>query len=175
MPRSRSHLEKDDALIRLSKSYQLLAQSSGCLPRDHFLKPKFEEIMGDLEAEIAKTKNDPERTRQRSTSPMSMDPPASLGLLPSTTDPKVSSSPSPNIARPKPERRPTAEFFPPVVKKQPLTGFTPQKDSEIQNRGRRKQTHSRGTHSRPSRVEKKRKPPLTKSQKKWRRVLNRMN
>ncbi|RFN52062.1 hypothetical protein FIE12Z_3614 [Fusarium flagelliforme] len=160
MAESSSYSEKDGSFIQLSKSSQLLARSARCLPQHHRLKPKFEEIMGDLDAEITEMKHGPEGSRPTSADPMSIDPPASLGQQPSTTpnDLKVPSSPSPNIARPKPERRPTPDFFPKIKKGPPLAKFTPQQHWAIQNAGRRKPSQPRGTHSRPSRIEKKRKP-----------------
>lgn len=180
MAESSSYSDKDGPFIQFSKSCQFLARSARWLPQHHRLKPKFEEIMGDLEAEITKMKQGPEGSRPTSADPMSIYPPASLGQQSSTTptDLKVSSFPSSNIARPKPERRPTPDFFPKIEKKQPIVRLTPQQHSAIHNAGRRKPTQPRRTHSRPSRIEKKPKPKpkpeLTKSQKEWRKILNRM-
>nr|CEG04477.1 unnamed protein product [Fusarium clavum]CEG05762.1 unnamed protein product [Fusarium clavum] len=151
-----------ESLVQLSESCQLLEQSAGCLPRDHCLKPKFEELMGDLEAEILRMKKRSEGFRQTPPGSASIDTPPAV--------PKDSSSPSPNIARPKPERRPTPDFFPHVENKPPLTGFTPQKDSEMQNPGGRKSSRPHSLHSHSSRVEKKRKTALTQGQKDLRNI-----
>lgn len=166
MSESPNSPDGDESLIQLSQSCQLLAQSAGCLPRDHCLKPKFEELMGDLEAEILKMKKGSAGSRQTRTGSAFIDTPPA--------DSEDPSSPSPNIARPKPERRPMSYFFPKVEKRLPLTGFTPQQDREIQNAGRRKRSRSRSHNSRASRVEKRHKPELTRSQKDWRRIVKRM-
>ncbi|KAH7192794.1 uncharacterized protein B0J16DRAFT_333750 [Fusarium flagelliforme] len=162
MSESPNSPDEDESLVQLSESCQLLEQSAGCLPRNHCLKPKFEELMGDLEAEILRMKKGSEGFRQTPIGSASIDtPPAG---------PKNSSSPSPNIARPKPERRPTPDFFRRVVKRPPLTEFTPQQDYEMQNPGGRKPSHPHSLHSRPSRVEKTRKLELTPGQKVLRNI-----
>ena len=166
MSESPNSPDEDESLIQLSQSYQLLSQSAGCLPRGHCLKPKFEELMGDLEAEILEMKKGSAGSRQSQT-----------GSTPIDTTPTISedsSSPSPNIARPKPERRPTPEFFPKFRKEPPLTGFTPQEDFEMQNPGGRKSSHPCSFHRNPSRIEKRRKAMLTPGQKAWKRILKRM-
>jgi hypothetical protein len=162
MSESPNSPDEVESLVQLSESCQLLEQSAGCLPRDHCLKPKFEELMGDLEAEILRMKKRSEGFRQTPPGSASIDTPPAV--------PKDSSSPSPNIARPKPERRPTPDFFPHVENKPPLTGFTPQKDSEMQNPGGRKSSRPHSLHSRPSGVEKKRKIALTPGQKELRNI-----
>ena len=173
MSESPNSPDEDESLNRLSQSCQILAQSAGCLPRDHCLKPKFEELRGDLEAEILEMKKGSAGSRQTPTGP------TSIGTT-TPAIPKDSSSPSPSIARPKPERKPTPDFFPRVRKEPPLTGFTPEQDFLMQNPGGRKPNHScgprgpRGPRGPPSRIEKRRKPVLTPGQKVWKKILKRM-
>lgn len=162
MSESPNSPDEDEPLIQLSQSRQLLAQSAGCLPRDHCLKPKFEELMGDLEAAILKMKKGLAGSRQTRTGSAFIDTPPA--------DSKDPSSLSPNMARPKLERRPMSDFFPKVEKTPPLTGFTPQKDREIQKAGRRKRSRSHSHNSRPRRVDKRHKPALTAGQKVLRNI-----